>query len=80
MSQDPKAVVRLLTACMGLPLFPNEVALLRSMIHAWGMGQQRAWGAANDHLADDVEALFLKCQAMLGMAEGVQCSTPSATA
>lgn len=73
MPQDPKRVVELLTTCMDLPQINDaERGLLRSMAHAWGMGQQALWGASNPHLEPIVFALFVKCQALL-------CSTPSPT-
>lgn len=55
--------LQILQASLLLPLTDQEVGLLRSLTHHYAMGQERDWGMANSHRADEVKALFEKCAA-----------------
>lgn len=54
-----------LKGCLILPLIPAERSLIRDLAFAYERGQERVWGAANQHRADEVRALFQKCEKIL---------------
>ena len=69
MSYSREQKLKMLQACLLLPLSDSELHMMRNLAHHYAMGTDSQWASESMERADAIRLLLLKCQEMLNVSQ-----------